>query len=106
MTRYLLPVLCLSLVHCGGALSAPHPEPSRAGGAEGSATLEPIDEIGDAANTTFVVHVVDVGTGLGVFVEGPDFRLIYDAGSNDDTAIGERNRFVAYLHAVAQGVEE
>jgi competence protein ComEC len=48
----------------------------------------------------FTVHVVDVGTGLGVLVEGTDFTLVYDAGSNDDTAIGEKNRFTAYLHAV------
>jgi beta-lactamase superfamily II metal-dependent hydrolase len=48
----------------------------------------------------WIVHVVDVGSGLGVFVDGPDFTLVYDAGSNDDTADGEKNRFVAYLNAV------
>ena len=48
---------------------------------------------------TFEVHVVDVGTGLGVFVSGPDFGLVYDAGSNDDTALEENNRFTAYLRA-------
>ena len=52
-----------------------------------------------SANGAFTVHVVDVGTGLGVFVEGPDFTLVYDAGSNDDLALGVRNRFVAYLRA-------
>jgi competence protein ComEC len=41
--------------------------------------------------------VADVGTGLGVFVDGPDFALVYDAGSNDDLATGEANRFLAYL---------
>lgn len=48
----------------------------------------------------YTVHVTDVGTGLGVFVEGEDFTLVYDAGSNDDLAIGEKNRFVAYVRAV------
>lgn len=48
----------------------------------------------------FTVHVADVGTGLGLFVEGEDFALVYDAGSNDDLGTGERNRFVAYVRAV------
>jgi hypothetical protein len=37
---------------------------------------------------TFTVDVVDVGTGLGILVRGPDFTLIYDGGSNDDLARG------------------
>jgi len=47
-----------------------------------------------------VVHVADVGTGLAVFVEGTDFSMVYDAGSNDDRALGDDNRFIAYLRAV------
>ncbi|MFL6759040.1 MBL fold metallo-hydrolase [Sphingomonas sp.] len=46
------------------------------------------------------IHFVDVGTGLATFVEGPDFALIYDGGSNDDYALGSRNRLLAYLHRV------
>jgi hypothetical protein len=53
----------------------------------------------------FVVHVVDVGTGLGVFVEGEDFSLVYDAGSNDDLATGPKNRFTSYLRAVKPGLK-
>jgi competence protein ComEC len=53
-----------------------------------------------AAHPTFYVRVADVGTGLAVFVEGDDFALVYDAGSNDDTAVGDKNRFVAYLKAI------
>jgi competence protein ComEC len=53
-----------------------------------------------AERPSFVVHVADVGTGLGVFVEGEDFALVYDAGSNDDLGTGEKNRFVAYLRHV------
>ena len=41
---------------------------------------------------TFTLDVVDVGTGLAVLVRGQDFTLVYDAGSNDDTAIGTSNR--------------
>ena len=42
-----------------------------------------------------------MGTGLSVFVEGPDFTLLYDAGSNDDLAVGSGNRVLAYLKAAA-----
>ena len=49
---------------------------------------------------TYVVHSIDVGTGLSIFVEGTDFTLLYDAGSNDDTARAPDNRVIAYLKAV------
>jgi len=49
---------------------------------------------------TYIVHAIDVGTGLAVFVEGSDFNLLYDAGSNDDAGREEKNRVTAYLRAV------
>jgi competence protein ComEC len=55
---------------------------------------------GPPAAGTFEVHAIDVGTGLAIFVQGHDFTLIYDAGSNDDWARGSRNRVLAYLRAV------
>jgi beta-lactamase superfamily II metal-dependent hydrolase len=58
------------------------------------------------ASSDFTVHVVDVGTGLGVFVQGEDFALVYDAGSNDDAAVGDRNRFLAYLRVVAPDLQK
>ncbi|MBW8296409.1 MBL fold metallo-hydrolase [Sphingopyxis sp.] len=45
------------------------------------------------------VHVIDVGTGLAVFVEGPGYALLYDAGSQDDLHGGDENRVVAYIRA-------
>lgn len=45
------------------------------------------------------VHVIDVGTGLAVFVEGPGYAVLYDAGSQDDLHDGEENRVVAYIRA-------
>src|SRR3546814_19795679 len=42
----------------------------------------------------YKVHVIDVGTGLAVFVEGKDFALLYDAGSKDDLHDGDENRVV------------
>lgn len=54
-----------------------------------------------AVAATYRVHVIDVGTGLAVFVEGRDFALLYDAGSQDDLNTGAENRVVAYIRAVA-----
>jgi beta-lactamase superfamily II metal-dependent hydrolase len=54
----------------------------------------------------YVVHVVDVGTGLAVVVRGRDFTLIYDGGSNDDIATGADNRLTAYLAHVLPDVTE
>ena len=54
-----------------------------------------------AGGDTFLIDVVDVGTGLGILVRGPDFSLVYDGGSNDDLARGPGNRMLAYLKAVA-----
>lgn len=53
-----------------------------------------------SAGRTFKVHAIDVGTGLAIFVEGKDFALLYDAGSQDDLAQGSSNRVVAYIRAV------
>lgn len=53
-----------------------------------------------SAQPAYFVHLIDVGTGLAVFVEGQGFTLLYDAGSNDDIARGEGNRVVAYLSKV------
>lgn len=44
---------------------------------------------------TYRVHMIDVGTGLAILVQGHDFNVLYDAGSNDP---GEKPlRVVAYL---------
>lgn len=50
--------------------------------------------------SSYKIHVIDVGTGLAVFVEGKDFALLYDAGSQDDLHDGNENRVVAYIHRV------
>ena len=52
----------------------------------------------------FELHAIDVGTGLPIFVRGPDFTLLYDAGSNDDLARGPGNRTLAYLRTVTPAV--
>lgn len=58
-----------------------------------------------AAGQGYRVHVIDVGTGLAVFVEGPGFTLLYDGGSQDDLADGADNRILAYINAVRPGLQ-
>jgi beta-lactamase superfamily II metal-dependent hydrolase len=53
----------------------------------------------------YTIDVVDVGTGLAILVRGKDFTLIYDGGSNDDRKLGDNNRFIAYLRAVAPNLK-
>lgn len=55
-------------------------------------------------SAAYKVHVIDVGTGLAIFVEGRDFALLYDAGSQDDLHDGDENRVVAYIEAVRPGL--
>ena len=49
------------------------------------------------------IHMIDVGTGLSILVQGHDFNLLFDGGSNDDrggiSASGNRSRLIAYLFA-------
>lgn len=56
--------------------------------------------------TSWTLHAIDVGTGLSIFVKGPDFSLLYDAGSNDDRAQGDSNRVLAYLKAVDPNISK
>lgn len=58
----------------------------------------------DGVEGIYRVHAIDVGTGLAVFVEGPDFTLLYDAGSNDDSRTGANNRVLAYLAKIRPGL--
>jgi beta-lactamase superfamily II metal-dependent hydrolase len=83
----LVVVLGVTVLGCSGA------PPSDSGTAANVRSVEAPER------PSFELHVVDVGTGLGVFVSGPDFGLVYDAGSNDDTVIGKNNRFTSYLRA-------
>lgn len=43
------------------------------------------------------VHLIDVGTGLAILIQGHDFAMLYDAGTNDPSEKPER--VLAYLEA-------
>ena len=49
---------------------------------------------------TYRIHLIDVGTGLSILVQGADFALLYDAGTNDRDE--KPRRILAYL-ALALG---
>ena len=88
-----LAAIALGLTAC----ASPKPvEPTSS--SSGALTSKPV-AAGATADTRpkFTVHVADVGTGLAMLVEGEDFAIVYDAGSNDDLGIGAENRFMAYL---------
>lgn len=71
-----------------------------ANGVQGFVSKSWTEVVPGGAPPSFTLHAVDVGTGLAVYVQGEDFNLVYDAGSNDDLARGAGNRFVSYLKAV------
>jgi len=58
---------------------------------------------GKPAPGTYRVHLIDVGTGLAILVQGADFTLLFDGGSTDDSAgisaSGNKSRLLAYLAA-------
>jgi hypothetical protein len=50
---------------------------------------------------SYRIHLIDVGTGLAVLVQGHDFNLLFDGGSGDDSrgisATENNSRLLAYL---------
>lgn len=99
-------VFALALGACaprpGPPAATPHP-PAPPATTVAPPPPPPPPEEEKADGPVFTLHVVDVGTGLGVFVEGEDFSLVYDAGSNDDKDVGPGNRFVRYLEKITSG---
>ena len=57
------------------------------------------DAAASTTTNTFTIDVIDVGTGLAVLIQGTDFAVLYDGGSNDDLARGSNNRLMAFLSA-------
>jgi competence protein ComEC len=46
---------------------------------------------------TYRIHLIDVGTGLSILIQGADFTMLYDAGSNDREE--QPTRVIEYLRA-------
>lgn len=96
-------VLLLALAAC----PAPRPKPVKPLPPGGTPQLgwvhaSTADEVPHAppAPGTYRLHLIDVGTGLAVLIQGADFTLLYDAGTNDKE---ERPLRVASYLAAALG---
>jgi beta-lactamase superfamily II metal-dependent hydrolase len=79
-----------------------------AGPAASGIVFRPVSEVSKVPHEpppegAYRVHLIDVGTGLSILVQGHTFNLLYDGGSNDDFAgiTGGHNsdRLIAYLFA-------
>lgn len=68
--------------------------------------IENSPSISTSTEVQYELHAMDVGTGLSVLVRGPDFALLYDAGSNDDMARGDENRTLAYLNTLQPPIQK
>lgn len=78
--------------------TSPTPPPSAPAATVSWARVVTADDVPEAPPPgTYRLHLIDVGTGLAILVQGADFTLLYDAGTNDP---GERPaRVIAYLAA-------
>lgn len=97
--------LPLALILALTACPAPRPPPVKPlppSGGDGKITWVHASTAAEVPSTpptpgTFRVHLIDVGTGLAVLIQGADFAMLYDAGTNDKD---ERpSRVTAYLAA-------
>jgi competence protein ComEC len=70
-------------------------------------SVRPVSKVSDLSADppqvgTYRIHLIDVGTGLSILIQGHDFNLLYDGGSNDDgagiSASGNNSRLLAYLY--------
>lgn len=110
--RALLVVLGAVLAGCPAATPSTSTTPVRPHGApptqvapapgEPSVTWDKVKSPADVSATpppagTYRVHMIDVGTGLAILVQGHDWNLLYDGGTGDP---GEKPlRVVSYLAA-------
>lgn len=102
--RYVVVLLAL-IAACRGQPRSTLPpgtttQPEQPPGPAPSITWKKIASPDDVPSTppavgTYRVHMIDVGTGLAILLQGHDFNLLYDAGTNDPAE--KPLRVVAYL---------
>ncbi len=61
------------------------------------ARVTSIDTMPPVPADTWRLHLIDVGTGLAILIQGHDFAMLYDAGTNDPSE--KPARVLAYLDA-------
>jgi len=79
------------------------------GDGNGVVTVKQVFRVSDLSTAppapgTYRIHLIDVGTGMSVLVQGADFNLLFDGGSRDEkrkiSGSGNGNRLLSYLYAV------
>ena len=107
MKRYIVLLAVLAGCPAPARITTPRP-PKPTQTATPPAPLPPkitwhrVEAPSDVPNTpppigSYRIHMIDVGTGLAILLQGHDFNLLYDAGTNDP---GEKPlRVVSYLAA-------
>ena len=98
MSRALVVVFALGLAGCPSRPPPVGPPPPPAG----NITWKRVETEADVPREppppgTYRIHLIDVGTGLSILVQGADFTLLYDAGTNDREE--KPIRILAYLEA-------
>jgi competence protein ComEC len=108
--RFVLSLLAvgMSLIACGEDVEGPVAEDEAAETNGGRITARVASKVSDLSTTPpdrghFRVHMIDVGSGLAILVQGHDFNMLFDGGSGDDargiTQTGNKSRLLAYLYA-------
>ena len=96
-----LALVAVVLAGCGAPARSTRPEPPAPSPQPAPRItwqkIESPDDVPRTAPTpgTYRVHLIDVGTGLAILVQGHDFTLLYDAGTNDPAE--KPMRVLAYL---------
>jgi competence protein ComEC len=113
--RLVLAALAATLAACSGVAGAPDEASSDEADTALTASTITARQISAASDLPATapaygrhrVHMIDVGTGLSILVQGHDFTMLYDGGSSDDSrgitqsaaTSGNESRLLAYLFA-------
>jgi len=95
-------VLALALAACGSRPPRPQPHPPPVPQPGERITWQRAETAADVPHEpppvgSYRIHLIDVGTGLAILIQGADFAMLYDAGSNDKEE--KPSRVIAYLTA-------
>ncbi len=91
-----------------GCSAAPEDESSEEDATRSRIAERTISSVSDMPRTPpapgrYRVHMIDVGSGLAILVQGSDFTMLFDGGSGDDargiTLAGNKSRLLSYLFA-------
>jgi competence protein ComEC len=109
-SRFALSLLAvgMSLMACGEDGEGAVEQAEAAGTNGGKISARVVSKVSDLSTEPperghFRVHMIDIGSGLAILVQGHDFNMLFDGGSGDDARginqSGNKSRLLAYLYA-------